>query len=365
MLVRGLLDGGRLWVSWVLFVGGGRLWVAWVLFVGGCRLWVAWVLFVGGDECGRLQRKLELIAGGDGSDGGGKREGGGNVVAKEEEGVAGSFILQSPPATTQPTLHETTTPSDRRRSPISSVRSAAISLHSFDEIRGFICAVDEISGFVCVVHEIRGLFMEAQSNFKDSNDEPFTVPSDKEEEEEGEFEGFVEVENDTTKESESSSIKKSKKLTSEAWDYFDLTTINGSGSSGKRTRDEGDNSSPTTPTSVGVGDERVARAEGIKKAKSRLKGKAPSSQAFKELETFNTRLQLFGESMNVSNEAEMKRLEIQERKEARKQRKIELEQYRINWEQLSRLEQKVNREQWEDEMIVILRNNIQRFNNDA
>uniref|UniRef100_A0A803L5N4 No apical meristem-associated C-terminal domain-containing protein n=2 Tax=Chenopodium quinoa TaxID=63459 RepID=A0A803L5N4_CHEQI len=104
----------------------------------------------------------------------------------------------------------------------------------------------------------------------------------------------------------------------------------GSGSSGKRTRDEGDNSSPTTPTSVGVGDERVARAEGIKKAKSRLKGKAPSSQAFKELETFNTRLQLFGESMNVSNEAEMKRLEIQERKEARKQRKIELEQYRIN-----------------------------------
>ncbi|XP_021743474.1 glutathione S-transferase T3-like [Chenopodium quinoa] len=139
----------------------------------------------------------------------------------------------------------------------------------------------------------------------------------------------------------------------------------GSGSSGKRTRDEGDNSSPTTPTSVGIGDERVARAEGIKKAKSRLKGKAPSSQAFKELETFNTRLQLFGESMNVSNEAEMKRLEIQERKEARKQRKIELEQYRINWEQLSRLEQKVNREQWEDEMIVILRNNIQRFNNDA
>uniref|UniRef100_A0A803MCM1 No apical meristem-associated C-terminal domain-containing protein n=2 Tax=Chenopodium quinoa TaxID=63459 RepID=A0A803MCM1_CHEQI len=139
----------------------------------------------------------------------------------------------------------------------------------------------------------------------------------------------------------------------------------GSGSSGKRTRDEGDNSSPTTPTSVGVGDERVARAEGIKKAKSRLKGKAPSSQAFKELETFNSRLQLLGDSMNVSNEAEMKRLEIQERKEARKQRKIELEQYRINWEQLSRLEQKVNREQWEDEMIVILRNNIQRFNNDA
>uniref|UniRef100_A0A803L082 No apical meristem-associated C-terminal domain-containing protein n=1 Tax=Chenopodium quinoa TaxID=63459 RepID=A0A803L082_CHEQI len=139
----------------------------------------------------------------------------------------------------------------------------------------------------------------------------------------------------------------------------------GSGSSGKRTRDEGDNSSPTTPTSVGVGDERVARAEGIKKAKSRLKGKAPSSQAFKELETFNSRLQLLGDSMNVSNEAEMKRLEIQERNEARKQRKIELEQYRINWEQLSRLKQKVNREQWEDEMIVILRNNIQRFNNDA
>ncbi|XP_021775618.1 glutathione S-transferase T3-like [Chenopodium quinoa] len=139
----------------------------------------------------------------------------------------------------------------------------------------------------------------------------------------------------------------------------------GSGSSGKRTRDEGDNSSPTTPTSVGVGDERVARAEGIKKAKSRLKGKDPSSQAFKELETFNSRLQLLGDSMNVSNEAEMKRLEIQEREEARKQRKIELEKYRINWEQLSRLEQKVNREQWEDEMIVILRNNIQRFNNDA
>ncbi|XP_021747327.1 glutathione S-transferase T3-like [Chenopodium quinoa] len=135
----------------------------------------------------------------------------------------------------------------------------------------------------------------------------------------------------------------------------------GSGSSGKRTRDEGDNSSPTTPTSVGVGDERVARAEGIKKAKSRLKGKAPSSQAFKELETFNSRLQLLGDSMNVSNEAEMKRLEIQERKEARKQRKIELEQYRINWEQLSRLEQKVNREQWEDEMIVILRNKMNSY----
>uniref|UniRef100_A0A803LK00 No apical meristem-associated C-terminal domain-containing protein n=1 Tax=Chenopodium quinoa TaxID=63459 RepID=A0A803LK00_CHEQI len=139
----------------------------------------------------------------------------------------------------------------------------------------------------------------------------------------------------------------------------------GSGSSGKRTRDEGDNSSPTTPTSVGVGDERVARAEGIKKAKSRLKGKAPSSEAFKELETFNTRLQLFGDSMNVSNEAKMKRLEIQERKEARKQRKIELEQHRIHWEQLARLEQKVNREQWEDEMIVILQNKIKSFTNDA
>ncbi|XP_021773283.1 glutathione S-transferase T3-like [Chenopodium quinoa] len=151
----------------------------------------------------------------------------------------------------------------------------------------------------------------------------------------------------------------------EEWIQLRKWTNSGSGSSGKRTRDEGDNSSPTTPTSVGVGDERVARAEGIKKAKSRLKGKAPSSQAFKELETFNSRLQLLGDSMNVSNEAEMKRLEIQERKEARKQRKIELEQYRINWEQLSRLEQKVNREQWEDEMIVILRNNIQRFNNDA
>ncbi|XP_021761179.1 uncharacterized protein LOC110726013 [Chenopodium quinoa] len=126
-----------------------------------------------------------------------------------------------------------------------------------------------------------------------------------------------------------------------------------------------DSPSTRNGSNVGVGDERVARAEGIKKAKSRLKGKAPSSQAFKELETFNIRLQLLGDSMNVSNEAEMKRLEIQERKEARKQRKIELEQYRINWEQLSRLEQKVNREQWEDEMIVILRNNIQRFNNDA
>uniref|UniRef100_A0A803MRB3 No apical meristem-associated C-terminal domain-containing protein n=2 Tax=Chenopodium quinoa TaxID=63459 RepID=A0A803MRB3_CHEQI len=151
----------------------------------------------------------------------------------------------------------------------------------------------------------------------------------------------------------------------EEWIQLRNRTNSGSGSSGKRTRDEGDNSSPTTPTSVGVGDERVARAEGIKKAKSRLKGKAPSSKAFKELETFNSRLQLLGDSMNVSNEAEMKRLEIQERKEARKQRKIELEQYRINWEQLSRLEQKVNREQWEDEMIVILRNSIQRFNNDA
>lgn len=63
--------------------------------------------------------------------------------------------------------------------------------------------------------------MDEQSNFKDSNYEPF------EEEEEGDFEGFVEVQNNTTKESESSSIKKSKKQTSEAWDYFDLITING------------------------------------------------------------------------------------------------------------------------------------------
>uniref|UniRef100_A0A803L0D9 No apical meristem-associated C-terminal domain-containing protein n=1 Tax=Chenopodium quinoa TaxID=63459 RepID=A0A803L0D9_CHEQI len=116
---------------------------------------------------------------------------------------------------------------------------------------------------------------------------------------------------------------------------------------------------------MGVSDERVARSEGIKKAKSRLKGKAPSSEAFKELETFNTRLQLFGDSMNMSNEAEMKRLEIQERKEARKQRKIKLEQHRIHWEQLARLEQKVNREQWEDEMIVILQNKIKSFTNDA
>eukprot|EP00257_Ricinus_communis_P017490 XP_015575936.1 zinc finger BED domain-containing protein RICESLEEPER 2-like [Ricinus communis] len=67
--------------------------------------------------------------------------------------------------------------------------------------------------------------MEEQSNFKDSNEEPFVVLSDQNEEDE--LEGLVEVENDTSKENESSSSKKNKKLTSEAWDYFDVVKIKG------------------------------------------------------------------------------------------------------------------------------------------
>ena len=69
--------------------------------------------------------------------------------------------------------------------------------------------------------------MDEQSNFKDSNEVPFVVVSNANDEEGDSEEGFVEVQNDTSKEVESSSSKRSKKLTSEVWDYFDLVTIKG------------------------------------------------------------------------------------------------------------------------------------------
>ena len=143
----------------------------------------------------------------------------------------------------------------------------------------------------------------------------------------------------------------------------------GTGSSGKRPRDEGDESSPNTPTSGPFADESIPRPEGVKKAKSRLKGKELANS---ELGSFGERLDLYGQVRDKSAEVEIQRLEFERqkeaKKEARKQKQLELEeknikmrQLQMNWDMLHQLLAKDVRAPWEERMIVELQKSLEQF----
>ncbi|XP_021762522.1 uncharacterized protein LOC110727263 [Chenopodium quinoa] len=93
----------------------------------------------------------------------------------------------------------------------------------------------------------------------------------------------------------------------------------GSGSNGKRSRDEDGGSTPNSPTSGDVfADEFVPRPDGAKKAKSRLKGKEVTTQALDTFESFDDKLKLYGEMRDKAVDRDLKRLELEKKKEKRK-----------------------------------------------
>uniref|UniRef100_A0A803MDI4 No apical meristem-associated C-terminal domain-containing protein n=2 Tax=Chenopodium quinoa TaxID=63459 RepID=A0A803MDI4_CHEQI len=142
-----------------------------------------------------------------------------------------------------------------------------------------------------------------------------------------------------------------------------------SGSSGKTSRDEDGGSTPNTPTSGDVfTDEFVPRSDGSKKAKSRLKGKEVTTQALDTFESFGDKLKLYGEMRDKAVDRDLERLELDKKKEARKQKQIELEerniqmqQYKMNWDMLQQLLAKEVRAPWEDQMIIELQEYLRKF----
>ncbi|KMS98631.1 hypothetical protein BVRB_3g070290 [Beta vulgaris subsp. vulgaris] len=90
----------------------------------------------------------------------------------------------------------------------------------------------------------------------------------------------------------------------------------GSGGSGKRTRVDGSDSMPETPTSA-EGGEDDPRPYGTKKAKAKLKGVA--GQTIECFATFNERLRIHAEGRSVDVEIENRKMEVQARKVAAKE----------------------------------------------
>ena len=122
-----------------------------------------------------------------------------------------------------------------------------------------------------------------------------------------------------------------------------------SGSSGKRSRDDGDSSDPHTPTSGDVDEGHMPRPEGVKKAKSRLKGKFKAKDAYECIESFQDRLQLIGDQRTKKSDEHERRLKFMMEKEARKKQQMEmmnkqmqLDQYRMKWEMMTFLSNKEN-----------------------
>ncbi|XP_021772580.1 glutathione S-transferase T3-like [Chenopodium quinoa] len=142
-----------------------------------------------------------------------------------------------------------------------------------------------------------------------------------------------------------------------------------SDSSGKRSRDEDGGLTPNTPTSGDVfTDEFVPRPDDSKKAKSRLKGKEVTTQALDTFESFGDKLKLYGEMRDKAVDRDLERLELEKKKEARKQKQIELkerniqmQQYKMNWDLLQQLLAKEVRAPWEDQMIIELQEYLSKF----
>uniref|UniRef100_A0A803MV78 Uncharacterized protein n=1 Tax=Chenopodium quinoa TaxID=63459 RepID=A0A803MV78_CHEQI len=123
------------------------------------------------------------------------------------------------------------------------------------------------------------------------------------------------------------------------------TTVDtpGSGSNGKRSRDEDGESTPNTPTSGDVlVDEFVPRPVGAKKVNSRLKGKEVTTQALDTFESFGDKLKLYDKMRDKAVD-------------------IEMQQYKMNWDMLQQLLAKEVRAPWVDQMIIELQEYLSKF----
>ncbi|KAL2922718.1 Dynactin subunit 1, partial [Bienertia sinuspersici] len=101
-------------------------------------------------------------------------------------------------------------------------------------------------------------------------------------------------------------------------------TSSDSGSSGKRSRDDDSGSEPPTPTSGAMGEGHMPRPEGVKKAKSRLKGKFKAKGAYECIESFHDRIQLMSDERTKKSEEHERRLQFMMEKEARKKQQMEM-----------------------------------------
>lgn len=125
-----------------------------------------------------------------------------------------------------------------------------------------------------------------------------------------------------------------------------VVASSGSGSSSKRSRDDVDSSDPHTPTSGYAGEGHISRGEGVKKAKSRLKGKLKAKDAYECIESFQDRLQLIGDERRKSSAEQEMRLKFMMEKEARKKQQLEMMnkqmQYQMKWDLMTFLSNKEN-----------------------
>uniref|UniRef100_A0A803N7M8 Uncharacterized protein n=1 Tax=Chenopodium quinoa TaxID=63459 RepID=A0A803N7M8_CHEQI len=94
---------------------------------------------------------------------------------------------------------------------------------------------------------------------------------------------------------------------------------------------------------------------GAKKAKSRLKGKEVKTQALNTFKSFGEKLKMYDEMRDKVIDRDLERLELEKRKEARKQkqikpeeRNIQMQQYKMNWDMLQQLLAKEVRAPWEE-----------------
>ena len=122
-------------------------------------------------------------------------------------------------------------------------------------------------------------------------------------------------------------------------------------SSGKRSRTEEDSETPTSEPQGGSS----TCPEGVKKARARMTGKMVADQLIQALSAF-------GESLRLNSEIIKEKTELQKQKEARKQKQLQLEEYRMNWEIYESLSKKETLQAWEADMMVQLGQYLQNYN---
>ncbi|XP_057529937.1 uncharacterized protein LOC130808483 [Amaranthus tricolor] len=122
-------------------------------------------------------------------------------------------------------------------------------------------------------------------------------------------------------------------------------------SSGKRSRTEEDSETPRSEPQGGSS----TCPEGVKKAKARMTGKMVANQSIQALSAF-------GESLRLNSEIMKGKTELQKQKEARKQKQLQMEEYRMNWDIYQTLSKKENLQPWETDMMVQLVQCFQNYN---
>ncbi|XP_057540664.1 uncharacterized protein LOC130818508 [Amaranthus tricolor] len=97
------------------------------------------------------------------------------------------------------------------------------------------------------------------------------------------------------------------------------------------------------------------RPKGVKKAKVCMTGKMVADQSIQALSAF-------GESLQLNSEIMKEKTKLQKQKEARKQKQLQMEEYRMNWDIYQTLSKKETLQPWEADMIVQLGQYFQNYN---